>query len=110
MLFAGVPVRDFAVSRDWYERLFGRPADVVAHDTEVMWHVTEGGWLYVVEDAERAGSSLVALAVSDLNGVVVELAERDLNPGPIAPEGDAARKASLVDPDGNVVALIEVAQ
>ena len=100
-------VRDFAAARGWYEQLFGRPADVVAHDTEVMWRVADGAWLYVVEDPPRAGHSLVALEVPDLDGSIASLAH--LSPGPVTLEGDGgARKSTLHDPDGNVVALIEV--
>jgi predicted enzyme related to lactoylglutathione lyase len=109
VLFAGVPVRDFDLSCDWFGRLFGRPADVVAHDHEVMWRVADGGWLYIVRDPDRAGRSLVAVAVADLDAAVAELTDHGLHPGPIEPEGDGARKSKLKDPDGNLVALIEVA-
>ena len=108
VLFSGVPVREFDISRDWYGRLFGRHADVVAHDHEVMWRVTDGGWLYIVKDPARAGRSLVAISVVDLDAIVAELTDRNLKPGPIEAEGDAGRKSKLEDPDGNVVALIEV--
>jgi predicted enzyme related to lactoylglutathione lyase len=110
VLFAGVPVRDFPAAVDWYSRFFGKPADVVAHEREVLWRVTEAGWLYVVEDAERAGSSLVAFVVADLDAAVAELDDRDLRSGPISREGDAGRKATLADPDGNSISLIEVAR
>src|SRR3954452_13578061 len=108
VLFSGVAVREFDISRDWYGRLFGRPADVVVHDHEVMWRVTDGGWLYIVKDLDRAGRSLVALSVAGLDALVADLTERNLKPGPIEPEGDAGRKSKLEDPDGNLVALIEV--
>ena len=42
-LFAGVAVADFPRAAEWYGRLFGRDADVVAHDREVMWQVTGTG-------------------------------------------------------------------
>jgi predicted enzyme related to lactoylglutathione lyase len=109
VLFAGVPVREFARSRDWYVRLFGRGPDVVAHELEVMWRVTDGGWLYVVQDPDRAGGSLVAIAVADLQAALEDLATRDLHAGPIEPQGEGAHKANLTDPDGNVVGLIQVA-
>jgi hypothetical protein len=66
VLFAGIAVADFDGALSWYGKLFGRPADVVAHDKEVMWRATPGGWIYVVGDPSRAGHSLVALAVEDL--------------------------------------------
>src|SRR3712207_7605323 len=57
-LFAGIAVADFPRALEWYRRLFGRDADVVAHDREVLWQVSGTGWLYVVEDAVRAGRGL----------------------------------------------------
>jgi predicted enzyme related to lactoylglutathione lyase len=109
VLFAGIAVARFDRAVDWYARFFDRAADVVAHETEVMWRVADNGWLYVLEDAERAGRSLVTIAVTDLDAVVRELAERDISAGPIENVGDAARKAKLLDPDDNLVALIQVA-
>ena len=66
VLFAGVATADFAAAVPWYERLMGRPADVIAHEFEVMWRITDGGWLYLVLDPPRAGQALVAFAVPDL--------------------------------------------
>jgi predicted enzyme related to lactoylglutathione lyase len=109
VLFAGVPVRDFAIAKDWYARFFGRPADVVAHEQEVLWKLTDSGWLYVVEDSARAGRSLVAISVADLDAAVTELNSRGLSVQSITQEGDAARKATFEDPDGNSIALLEVA-
>ena len=109
VLFTGVAVRDVATAVAWYGALFGREPDVVPHEAEAMWRVSEGGWLYVVRDAERAGHSIAALAVSDLDATLAELAGRGLHPGPAEPVGAAGRKAIATDPDGNVVSLIEVA-
>jgi predicted enzyme related to lactoylglutathione lyase len=109
VLFAAIAVRDFPTARHWYERFFDRPPDVVAHDTEVMWQVTATGWLYIVGDPERAGSSVVTIAVTDIERVAADLSDRGLAVGPIEPESDTAVKAKLRDPDGNTVALIEVA-
>jgi predicted enzyme related to lactoylglutathione lyase len=108
VLFAAMPVTDFETAQAWYERFFARPADVVAHKTEVMWQITEGAWLYVVGDPDRAGRSTVAIAVSDIEQTTSALATRGLQAGPIEPEGDAGRKAMICDPDGNSIAIIEV--
>jgi predicted enzyme related to lactoylglutathione lyase len=107
VLFAGVAVSDFARAQAWYERLFGRAADVVAHATEEMWRVSDGGWLYIVRDPERAGHALAGVAVPDLDDAIAELRERGITPGPVTLEGGTARKAVVLDPDGNSVALIE---
>jgi len=110
VLFAGVRVREFAAANDWYGRLFGRPADIVPNDDEVMWRVADGAWLYVIRDATRAGNSLVTICVTDLEEAVAELADRDIALGSITPVGDAGRKARGQDPDGNSIDLIQVAR
>ena len=108
VLFTGIAVNDFEVARAWYGRFFGRAADVVAHEEEVMWHVTDGGWLYIRRDVERAGRSIVAMAVSDIEEATSALVARDVPIGPIEREGDAGWKAIVTDPDGNSIAMIEV--
>jgi predicted enzyme related to lactoylglutathione lyase len=109
VLFAGVPVADLQAAVSWYERLFGRAADVVPNETEVMWCVAGNGWIYVTEDTERAGRALVTVSVSNLDEFAADLADRGISAGPIEAVGDAGRKAAAVDPDGNVISWIEVA-
>jgi catechol 2,3-dioxygenase-like lactoylglutathione lyase family enzyme len=75
----------------------------------VLWQVSGTGWLYVVEDAARAGRGLVAVEVADLDGALRELAGRGIRSGPVEPQGGTARKAVVPDPEGNSIAFIEVA-
>lgn len=98
-VFAGIPVADFAVARAWYEELFGRPPDLVAHETDVAWQLTETGWVYVVEDAERAGRALVTVLVDDLDALDVD-GERETVPGKF-------RRAAVADPDGNRITFAQ---
>jgi predicted enzyme related to lactoylglutathione lyase len=107
-LFAAVPVTAFKEAVDWYSGLFGRDADVIAHDREVMWQVSTHGWLYVLEDGARAGQTVVTLSVPDLNEAVEQLESRGIGCGPIEPVGDAGLRARATDPEGNVVALVQV--
>ncbi|MGA2306727.1 MAG: VOC family protein [Acidimicrobiales bacterium] len=109
VLFAGVPVADLLAATGWYEQLFGRPADMVPNTNEVMWCVAGNGWLYVIEDPERAGRTVVTISVSDLDQFVADLASRGISAGPIEAVGDAGRKANVVDADGNVISWIQVA-
>ena len=108
VLFVGLAVSDFDRAVRWYEQLFGRPPDVVAHEHEVMWSVVAGGWAYVLRDPERAGHSILTMAVNDLDAAVKELSERGLTTSAVENVGDAGRKAIFSDPDGNLVSLIEV--
>jgi predicted enzyme related to lactoylglutathione lyase len=110
VLFAGVQVAAFAEAVEWYERFFGRSADVVPHDHEVMWQVAGTGWLYVVGDASAAGKAVVTISVSDLKAAVAELDERGISSGGIEAVGDAGHKARFSDPEGNVIALIQVSE
>jgi predicted enzyme related to lactoylglutathione lyase len=109
MLFAGVPVANFTSASAWYERLFGRPPDVIpSPGSEVMWQVAETGWVYVVVDPERAGNALVTVAVADLEAHVGELAGRGLAVGPIEEQAPGAFKAEIADPDGNRIGFAQV--
>ena len=109
VLFAGVPVSDIEIASAWYERLFGRPPDVVSNPSEVMWRCSDPAWLYIVVDPERAGHGLVAMCVDDLRQTLVDLTSRNVDCGPIEAVGDAGHKAQVPDPDGNTISLIEVA-
>jgi catechol 2,3-dioxygenase-like lactoylglutathione lyase family enzyme len=105
--FTGVAVSDLAAGREFFERVFGRPADILVNENEEMWRVNESAWLYVVVDPARAGQSLAAMSVADLDATVAALADRGLRPAKLEDLG-APRKATFLDPDGNTVAVIEV--
>jgi predicted enzyme related to lactoylglutathione lyase len=109
VLLASVPVADLQVAMEWYGHLFGRAPDVVPNLKEVMWNVAGNGWLYVNEDPERAGRTLVTISVTDLEQFVAELGGRGINAGPIEAVGDAGRKANVMDVDENVISWIQVA-
>jgi predicted enzyme related to lactoylglutathione lyase len=108
VLFASVPVGNLRAALSWYEQLFGRAADIVPNENEVMWCVAGNGWLYVIEDPERAGRTVVTISVSDLDQFVADLRTRGVSAGPIETDGEAGRKATTVDSDGNVISWIEV--
>jgi predicted enzyme related to lactoylglutathione lyase len=108
VLFASVPVAKLETAKPWYEQLFGRAADIVPNEIELMWCVAGNGWLYVIEDSQRAGGTVVTIAVNDLDQFVAGLAARGISTGPIEAVGEAGRKANSVDSDGNVISWIEV--
>lgn len=100
--FAGVAVRSIGDASPWYERLFGRPPDMLPNDIEAAWQVTPGGWVYVVEDAERAGYSLLTLLVDDLDE---RLTSAGVDAASIDVVGGGTRTAVFTDPDGNRIQL-----
>ncbi len=108
ILFAAVPVDNFDSGVAWYTRLFGRPADVVVTDDEVMWRFGDSAWLYVLRDPERAGHTVVTLCVSDLDQTVADIEGRGITCGPLETVGEAGRRAVVTDADGNAVSFIEV--
>jgi predicted enzyme related to lactoylglutathione lyase len=105
ILFAGIPVSDIASGREWHETFLGRSPDMVPNEREVCWQVADGGWIYVVEDADRTGKGLLTLLVDDLDAELAKLAERGVEPGSLDVIPNAARKAEFVDPDGNRITL-----
>jgi predicted enzyme related to lactoylglutathione lyase len=108
VLFASVPVADLGTALNWYEQLFGRAADIVPNEREIMWCVAGNGWLYVIEDPDRAGMTVVTISVDDLDQFVIDLANRGISSGPIESVGDAGRKSNVMDPDENVISCIQV--
>lgn len=107
-LFAGVPTADLAAAAAWYERLLGRPPDLVPNATEVAWQVAGPGWLYLLEDAGRAGGAVLTLLVDDLPGVVAALAGRGIDAGAIDVVAGARRSARLAGPEDALIQLAEI--
>jgi len=101
-VFAGLRVREFGEALKWYVRLFGEPT-FLAHATEAVWTLAEGGSLFVVEDADRVGDCLVTIFVDDLDARVAEIAARGLAPDDRLTYSNGVRKAVYRDPDGNEV-------
>lgn len=110
VLFAAVPVTDLRTAVPWYERLFGRPPDIRPNEREVMWAVAERAWLYVVDDPDRAGGTVVSMCVADLDDATEHMAARGIEVASTETIAGAGRKAWLADPDGNSIAIIEVIQ
>ncbi len=60
-LFAGLRVRDLQAARPWYERLLGEPT-FFPHATEAVWTLADDRSVYIVEQADGAGNSVVTTA------------------------------------------------
>jgi predicted enzyme related to lactoylglutathione lyase len=106
--YAGLVVGDRDDAVDWHEGLFGRPPDMLPNDREATWRLTESSSLYIVTDKARAGGGVVTLMVDDLDSTLSELAGRGIR-SEREEIMEAGRKAMFVDPDGNGVALVELA-
>ncbi len=99
-LFAGLRVRDFQAARLWYERLLGEPT-FFPHATEAVWTLAENRSVYVVEDADGAGNSVVTIFLDDLDARVAEIAARGIEPDERETYSSGTRKVIYRDPDGN---------
>jgi catechol 2,3-dioxygenase-like lactoylglutathione lyase family enzyme len=92
MLFSGIPVRDYERAAEWYERLLGRPPDMLPKEGEAVWKLAESAWIYVVRDPGRAGNALLTLMVDELPPVGTEIVEMGGMP-----------TVSVLDPEGNKI-------
>ena len=106
-LFAGVRVRQIGDARAWYERLLGSEPEFFPNDREAVWAVGQDRWLYLLEDAARAGSALVTIMVADLVATAEAIRGRGIEPTDLE-DYDAARKYVFHDPDGNEIGIGQV--
>ncbi len=102
-LFAGIPVKDRAMSLKWYEQLFGSPPAFLPDDTEAVWELAEHRYLYIEQRPEHAGSGKHTLFVDDIDSVVSQIAERGLEPAQRETYSNGVRKITYRDPDGNEI-------
>jgi hypothetical protein len=89
----------------WYSRLFDRPADLHPMANVYEWHFGNGG-VQLVDDAQRAGSSMLTVIVPDLDALRASLESRRLTLGPTS-DGDFARFAQIADSDGNQITFAQ---
>ena len=102
--FMGIPVANYQAACNWYERLMGRPPDMIPHDSEVVWQLSESGWFYVVHDAKRAaGKALLTLIVDDLDSHIAHLQERNVAVTDTEVNPEKYRRAIIRDPEGNTL-------
>jgi glyoxylase I family protein len=62
-------------------RCLGRAPDSYPMPNLVEWQVVPAGWVQVFVDDQRAGATVVNLAVDDLDAETDELKQRGLEPG-----------------------------
>jgi predicted enzyme related to lactoylglutathione lyase len=107
-VLAAMAVADLESIAPWYERLLGRPADERPMDGLAEWHFPPAGVLQVVEDAARAGRSLLTLGVDDLKQELSVMRDRGLEHGAVDDTtSDKVLFATVTDPDGNAITLVE---
>ena len=105
-VLAVIAVADVDASYEWYERLFGRPADNRPMEGLVEWQLTDHGWVQVTTDTARAGSGVLNLAVDDLEQHIAELSQRGLAAGAVEEVSKGVQLSAIRDPDGNTITFI----
>ena len=108
-VFAGIGVSDLAGAREWWERLVGRPPDLIPNDNEFCWQLTESGWIYLIGDRRRAGKGLVTVLVDDLDAEIAGMAERGIEAGEVRDLPGLVRSTTVTDPDGNEIQFAQPA-
>jgi glyoxylase I family protein len=105
-VLAVVAVRDIEVGRTWYSKLFGREPDNNPMSNLIEWQVTNGAWVQVTEDAQRAGNGMLNLAVSDIEEGAREVREMGIDTGEIINANKGVRLCPITDPDSNKIQLV----
>ena len=105
-LYAGVSVTDKAAALEWFAVFFGRPADEVIGG-EALWRISETAWIFVDEQAERAGRAQLTLGVEGLDDILARLTAHGIEHEPVETYGNGVRHVVVLDPDGNSLSLAE---
>ena len=64
-IFAGIPVSDFGIALEWYQRLLGAEPTFYPNDVEAVWQLAEDRYVYIIQDANRAGGAVSMIWVDD---------------------------------------------
>ncbi|MGW1209001.1 VOC family protein [Streptomyces sp. NPDC002499] len=108
-LYTVMCVRDRIKALEWFEVLFGRPADEIIGE-EHLWRVGENAWV-VVDDrdvrAERVGGAMITLGVHDLDDILARLAAHGIDHEPVETYSNGVRHVVVLDPDGNSLSLAQ---
>jgi predicted enzyme related to lactoylglutathione lyase len=100
-LFAGIPVTDYAVAVEWYQRLFGSPPSFFPNDIEAVWELAGHRFVFIEQRPGHAGHARHLVFVDDLDALVAQIAQRGLAPAERETYANGVRKAAYRDPDGN---------
>lgn len=100
-MFAGIHVRNFGEAKAWYAQLFGSEPSFLPHDTEAAVGLGQHRWVFIEENADRAGYAEQVIFVDDLDALVAEIAQRGTEPAKEETYGNGVGKVLFRDADGN---------
>ncbi|MBM6397294.1 VOC family protein [Brucella anthropi] len=104
-MFAGLPVRNFGISLEWYRRFLGSSPNFCPNDTEAVWLIAEYRWIYIIVDPKRAGGAIQTVMCSDLEATIAEISKRGIDFSDEERPAEGVRKVIYYDPDGNEIGL-----
>jgi hypothetical protein len=104
-LFGGIPVSNFQVSLDWYQRLLGCPPSFFPNDREAVWALAEHRWIYIIVDPKRAGGTVQTIMCDGLEELIEQISARGIDFSDEEIPGEGVRKVMYYDPDGNEIGL-----
>ena len=103
---AGIAVSNLGVSRDWYQKLFGREPHTNPTDEPFQWVFPTGEWIRLFASRSLAGSSSVTLVEDDLGKRLTDLRAARYDIKKLV-DSDRIKVAIIEDPDGNEVAFVQ---
>jgi ketosteroid isomerase-like protein/predicted enzyme related to lactoylglutathione lyase len=106
-VLAGVLVKDWAGAQGFWTTMFDRAPDEVPMHGCAEWRVPGGGVLQLVEDATRAGSSSVTLAVDDVRAERDRLVRAEVTVPEVWTVPGFIDAVTFSDPEGTQVTLVE---
>lgn len=99
-IFAGIAVSNREQALEWYQRLLGAEPTFYPNDVEAVWQLAENRFVYVIEDARRAGGAVSMIWLDDPTAEIARIAQRGLQPVDVEKHG-SVWKYVFHDPDGN---------
>jgi catechol 2,3-dioxygenase-like lactoylglutathione lyase family enzyme len=99
-IYAGIPVRDFQLALEWYKRLLGAEPAFYPQDIEAVWQLAEDRYVYIIQNADRAGGAVCLIWVDDPISEVARIADQGLEPVDVEKHG-RVWKYVFHDADGN---------
>jgi catechol 2,3-dioxygenase-like lactoylglutathione lyase family enzyme len=103
-IFAGIPVTDYNVALDWYQRLLGSEPTFYPNDVEAVWQLADSCHVYIIKDLDRAGGGVTMIWVDDPRSAVAEIVSRGLEPVDVE-KHDGVWKYVFHDADGNEIGI-----
>src|SRR5437588_13110853 len=97
-LFAGIPVTDYIVALEWFERVCVAPPSFLPNDVEAVWELAEHRFVFIEQRPDHAGHARHLVFVDDLDAVVARIVERGLVPAEQETYANGVRNAASPAP------------